>query len=486
MIFRSFYARLSVLFLLLVLILGGASLIIAFNASNHLFDEVEQLLNREYAASIAGELESIITEEFPQEEIGEAIHYMMVLNPMVEIYLTDSEGKILSYFAGGDDPVLRETIDIIPLQEFHASDGFKSVLGDDPRTKESRKPFSAAPLNVKGETIWVYVILRGQSYDHSLALAQWDYYIRSGLITFFIALLATLTAGLLLFSLLTRRLRKLTQGVKSFKDGTFDHRIEVSGSDEVTDLADAFNEMADSIEEGISRLQEADRSRSELIANISHDLRSPLTSIRGHLETLLFSSRDIPDAERKEFLEITLKNVEGFQRLVEELLDLAKIEARRGEPERITFSLAELVQDVILKMQSQSDRKKIRVVYTPDDSQQLYCGDISLIERALTNIIGNAIEYTPERGEIHVALTPAGDDYHITITDTGEGIPAEALPHIFERFYRSDTSRTRGSHGTGLGLAIAKEAIELHGGTLTGTNTKSRGAVFTIILPITV
>lgn len=487
MIFRSFYAKISLLFLLLVIILGGASLMIAFNASRHLFDEVEQQLNREYASSIAEELEAIADDDIAEAPISEAIHYMMVLNPMVEIYLLDSEGYILSYFAGGDDRLIREQIDTQPLERFRNSRGFETVLGADPRTENSLKPFSAAPIRIsEDEEGWVYVILRGQSYDHSLALAQSNYYVRSGLFTFLIATLATLIVGLFLFFILTYRLKKLSFGVQAFKHGHFEHRIDVRGRDEIAQLGQAFNEMASSIQDGIDKLKEAERLRSQLIANISHDLRSPLTSIRGHLETLLLKENTISEQEQREFIEISLRNVAGFQKLVEELLDLAKLEARQVSPEPQPFSPAELVQDVVLKIRSQTDSKYITIHYEPDPDLPLFHGDIGLIERALTNIIGNAIEHTPEAGSVTISLRQEGRWYVLSVADTGSGIPQVDLPHVFERFYRADKSRTRTSHGTGLGLAIAKEVVELHDGMIMAGNSETGGAVITMYLPLIV
>ena len=217
--FRSFYARISLLFLLLILILGTASLITAFNASRHLFDEVEQLLNREYASNIAGELEPLVRDGFSEEKIKNAIHYMMVLNPMVEIYLLNSAGGILAYFTHPNEELIRQSISVLPLQKFIQSEGWEIVQGDDPRTGKAEKPFSAARLPMGNETGYVYVILRGQSYDRSLAVAGNNYYIRSGLYTFIAALGITIFAGLVLFSLLTRRLRQLSSGVRAFQQG---------------------------------------------------------------------------------------------------------------------------------------------------------------------------------------------------------------------------------------------------------------------------
>jgi signal transduction histidine kinase len=484
MIFRSFYARLSILFLILVFILGGVTLFIAFDASTHLFGEVDQLLNREYATNISGELLAITSEDPTGKEIKEAIHYMMVLNPNVEIYLLDSEGLILSYFTGEGKTIKRDRIDPKPLELFQASNGYDSILGDDPRTDNEMKPFSAAAMQINSKPGWLYVILRGQGFDSSLAMVKSNYYLRSGLSTFLIALLFTLIAGLFLFFILTDRLRKLSEDVQIFKEGKYDHRAKIKGKDELAQLSSTFNEMAKSIEEGIQKLKEADHQRSQLIANISHDLRSPLTSIRGHLETLLLEENNISEKEKREYVEITLRNVEGFQRLVEELLDLARFESGQIIPEKILFSPAELLQDVVLKMRGQSDSNFITIKYEPDPNLPFYKGDIGLLERSVTNIIGNAIEHTPEKGIIKVDLSFNNGMYHISVLDSGTGIPLENLPHIFERFYRVDKSRNRKTKSTGLGLAIAKEVVELHGGFIEAKNSAEGGALFTITLPM--
>jgi len=483
MIFKSFYARLSILFLILVFILGGASLFIAFDASTNLFNEVDQLLNREYAANISKELSAITSEDPTGKEIKAAIHYMMVLNPNVEIYLLDSDGFILSYFAGEGKTIKRDRIDPKPLELFQASKGYDSILGDDPRTDNEKKPFSAAPMQINDNPGWVYVILRGQGYDSSLALVESNYYFRSGLSTFLIALLFTLIAGLFLFFLLTNRLRKLSDDVQIFKNGKYNHRVEIKGKDELAQLGNTFNEMAKSIEDGIQKLKESDYQRSQLIANISHDLRSPLTSIRGHLETLLLEENNISEEEKREYVEIALRNVSGFQRLVEELLDLARFESGQIIPEKLEFSFAELLQDVVIKMKGQSDSNNISIIYEPNPNIPLYKGDIGLFERSVTNIIGNAIEHTPEKGTIKVDLSFNNNTYYISVLDSGKGIPLENLPHIFERFYRADKSRNRKTKSTGLGLAIAKEVVELHDGFIEASNSDKGGAIFTIILP---
>jgi signal transduction histidine kinase len=483
-LFRSFYARLSVIFFLLILALGAGSLVIAFNAAGHLFDEVEQLLNSEYSSSIASELQPLVAEGFSQERIKDAIHYMMVLNPMVEIYLVGADGTILAYFTHPEEQIRRWSIDLAPVEQFLSQGGRVPILGDDPRTATGRKPFSAAPLRMGADQGYVYVILRGQSYDRSLKNLRSSYYLRTGLSTFLFALLATLLVGFSLFFLLTRRLRRLSTAVRAFERGELDRRLRVRGSDELGALGRAFNDMAASIEAGIEKSKLAEQQRSDLIAGISHDLRSPLTSIRGYLETLLLKDYKLSEEQGRRLLETSLKNVSSFQRLVEDLFELAKLETKQVQPVREPFQLAELAQDVAIKLKPRADEAGITLVV--DHARELppLVADIGMIERLLTNLIENALTHTPAGGRVELALSRQDRTIQITVSDTGRGIAAADLPHIFERFYRADKSRGRGVTGSGLGLAIAKETVELHGGTIEAESRPGNGAVFRIILPI--
>jgi signal transduction histidine kinase len=483
MILKSFYARLSLLFLLLILFLGGASLIITFNASSHLFDEVEQVLNRDYAESIAKELQPLVIDVFSEEKIKKAIHYIMVLNPKVEIYIVENGGKILCYFTQPNEEIIRETIDLDPVNSFIENHGLNPIQGDDPYSRNEVKPFSAATLQLGDDKGYVYVILRGQGFDRSLDRLRNNYYARSGLITFIFALFATGFAGLSLFFLLTRRLTMLSSAVKAFENGQYKQRVKFAGSDELGVLCKGFNDMADSIETGVEQLHLAEKQRGELIANISHDLRSPLTSIRGSLETLLIKEENLSEEERREYLEISIKNVSSFQKLVEELFDLAKLEARQISPQFLSFSLAELVQDVVLKLKALSNTLEIEICFEPSRDLHPAMGDIALIERVLTNILENALSHTPSKGKIHINMESGTDSQSIIIEDTGSGISSEDLPHIFERFYRADKSRNREIPGTGLGLAIAKEIIDLHSGIIEVESPPSRGAIFKVSIP---
>lgn len=502
-IFHSFYARLSAIFLLLVCSLGAGCIFIAFNFTGHLFDEVEQLLNRGYAKSIAEEIQPFVTEGFNINRIKSAIHYMMVLNPMVEIYVVADSGKILAYFTHPAEKIVRNTIDLEPLNEFVKDDGTRLILGEDPRSTNQRKPFSAAPLKIGNDTGYIYIILRGQGYDQSFAALRNSYYLQAALFAFLLAVAATLIAGFSLFFLLTRRIRSLSVAVKAFEKGNFYHRIPASGNDEIGSLGHAFNEMASAIEENVEKLRFSELMRRELVANISHDLRSPLTSIRGYLETILMKDAQLTPEKRKEFLTIVLRNVSGFQKLVQELFDLVMLETKQVQPEYEPFQIRDLAQDVMLKLKPQAAAAEINLTLQSPEDIPLLSADIGMIERVLTNLLENAIHFTPRSGSVSLKLACDGHKTEVSVTDTGRGIAPHDLPHIFERYFHTnkgkpavsqaarassasslsnssipDQPSTSVHSSTGLGLAIARQIIELHGSLLKVESTVGKGTRF--------
>jgi len=480
--FSSFYARLSTIFLLLILLLGAGCVAIAFRSSQHLFDDVEQLLNREYARSIAEELRPLVAEGFSEERVKGAIHYMMVLNPMVEIYLLDTGGRILAYFLNPAEKIERNAVDLTPVREFVRSSGHRLSLGEDPRSTSRSRPFSAAPLQMGPEQGYVYIILGGERYDASLRMIRDSYYVRAGVVAFFLAIAATLIVGLSLFFLLTRRLKSLSEAVRAFEKGDLARRVTLQGSDELGALGRSFNEMASTIEADVEKIRLSERMRRDLIGNISHDLRSPLASVQGYLETMVLKDSQLTAEERRTFLEVSLRNTANLQRLVEELFELAKLDARQVQLRQEPLQIAELAQDVALKLAPEAQAAGVSLTVEPGGDLPLVTGDVGLIERVLTNLIENALRFTPEGGAVRAILDGEPRAVRVTVADTGSGIMPEDLPHVFERFYRADKSRDRAAGGAGLGLAIARQIVELHGSSLEVHSRPGEGARFSFLL----
>jgi signal transduction histidine kinase len=240
--------------------------------------------------------------------------------------------------------------------------------------------------------------------------------------------------------------------------------------------------MAAAIQSGVEKLRLSEQQRTELIASISHDLRSPLTSIRGYLESALVKDAELTGEQRRELLGISLRNVASFQDLVGELFELARLETRQAQPKREPMQAAELVQDVVLKLKPQAERAGVALEVDGTWELAPVPADVGMIERVLTNLIENALRFTPAGGRVAVRLEQTAAGIRVTVADTGTGIAAEDLPHVFERFYRADRSRSGG--GAGLGLAIARQIVELHGGSLVVESAPGRGAAFSFDLPL--
>ncbi|MDR8391218.1 HAMP domain-containing histidine kinase [Aliifodinibius sp. S!AR15-10] len=482
-LFHSFYWKISLVFLLLLIALGAAQVLITYNSSMQFVRQADQKLNLDLAKNMAGEFEAELEDGLDISRIKSSIHDMMVVNPRIEIYILDSSGKILAYFIDPPGEVKQDSVSLGPVRDFLQHPQSDLIMGEDPRNPSLTKPISVAPLDIgEPQNGYVYIILGGEQYDSALRMLENSYYLQTSIKIFGVILLVTGIAGLIIFAFLTRRLRKMTGIISKFDQGDLDQRVPVNSDDEIGRLAKSFNSMADTLQENMKELKKTDQLRRELIANVSHDLRSPLASIQGYLETILLKESTLSHEKRRKYLEIILKNTFGLRQLVEELFELSKLDTKQVEPEVEPFSISDLIQDVALKFEQQADDKGIQIVAENASGLPLVKGDIALIERVLSNLIENSIQYSEEGGIIRLELKQEGAAVQVQVKDTGAGISEDDLPHIFDRFYRAEKSRSRSEEGTGLGLAIAKKIMELHGKEIQAQNRNGQGAVFTFEL----
>jgi len=233
----------------------------------------------------------------------------------------------------------------------------------------------------------------------------------------------------------------------------------------------------------MEQIADTNATRRELIANISHDLRTPLASLRGYIETLLLKERTLSAQDRRMYLEIAFRQGDYMSHLIEELFELAKLEDVGIDIAPEPMQLSELVQDVILKFKLLAEKTDIRLQGQIMPDTPLVYGDIALIERMLGNLLDNAIRHTARNGTIIVSVAVDAETARLEVSDTGSGITDPDLPHIFERFYRADKSRDPASGGAGLGLAIVKRIVDLHDGRITVSSSVGVGTSFRIEFP---
>jgi signal transduction histidine kinase len=309
----------------------------------------------------------------------------------------------------------------------------------------------------------------------------------AGLILAMIAFLVVIAVAT--HYLVTRRLGALAQAMQTFQVTGFKQTpnllavIGGSGDDEIQRLSQSFGSLSTRMTEQLEQLAQNDANRRDLLANISHDLRTPLASIRGYLETILLKQRSLDATEMRNYLEVATRQCDRLHRLVNDLFQLTKLEAHDVTLQREPFSIAELAQDVAQKFALKVEAQGLRLETDVAPDLPLVDGDVGLLERCLDNLIENAVRHTPSGGVLRIALQRAAQGgVTVRVADTGGGIDERDLDRIFDRFYQSDRNEAAAGGGAGLGLAITKHIVELHGSRIDVTSQVGKGTAFTFTL----
>lgn len=249
-------------------------------------------------------------------------------------------------------------------------------------------------------------------------------------------------------------LKSMSRAAKQFASGKMDVRVHVSGNDEIAELALAFNSMAESI-------ANMEKMRSAFLGNVSHDLRTPMTTISGFVDGILDGT--IPKDKHEYYLRIISSEVKRLSRLVKALLDISRIQAgeRKFKPEY--FDICEMARQILISFEQMIDKKHLEVEFDTDKDSMVAYADVDAIHQVLYNICDNAVKFSREGGALRVSVKSADKKLHVSVYNEGNGIPKEDIPYVFDRFYKTDKSRSLDRTGVGLGLFIARSVIEAHG-----------------------
>ncbi len=305
-----------------------------------------------------------------------------------------------------------------------------------------------------------------------------------GLLLIFAGILSA-SFGILLAASMTQSLNRLQQGAQKIAAGDFSTRVQLNEIDELSDVADTFNSMADQLEQSFARQKQLEQARRDLIAAVSHDLRTPLTSIRAMIEALADGVVSDPDTVQRYYTTIR-SQIESLSALINDLFELSKLETEHVKLEREPVNLNDLLSDVIETMQAQARTKEVAISGTFSAELPMVQAEFDKIERVLYNLVQNAIQHTPAQGSITLSTRLESAGIQVDVADTGEGISSDVLPYVFDQFFRGEKSRSRETGGTGLGLAIAKRIIEAHGGKIWVESKVGQGSRFSFTLPISV
>jgi two-component system sensor histidine kinase BaeS len=343
-------------------------------------------------------------------------------------------------------------------------------------------PGERAPIEVGGSQVGV-VFVGGRSPRAAMFLREFAP--TQAVIGVILLIVGSAVASLAIFRPAHRRLRDLEKVAQAIGEGDLAARAPDSGGDEVAALARAFNRMAADLEARTRAMELSDRTRRQLLADVSHELKTPLAAIRGYAETLAMPEVPLGEQTRRRYMEIIGDEAIQLERIVGDLLDLARLESGG-----LALTCGEVpVEQLFRRVADRHERDMLEKQVTLETSVAagmpgIWC-DAARVEQALQNLVANALRHTPEGGQVTLVAEPAGDAARLVVRDTGPGIPQEHLPHIFDRFYKSDASRTDpySKSGSGLGLSILKAIVERHGGTVSASNMPSGGAEFTILQP---
>ncbi|WP_299075385.1 HAMP domain-containing sensor histidine kinase [uncultured Paraglaciecola sp.] len=456
--------------------------------------EAEQKLHLNLATHLVDDNPLLKEGVYDYKALKNLFHMLMILGPNFEFYYLDATGKILTYSAE-KGKVKRESVTLQPLLNVIEGNHAFPVVGDDPRNIGKQKIFSAAPV-YNGEQLqgYLYVIIGGEAYDSILAelqnsqnLQEFALFIVAGLVILLVALLG-------LFRFITAPLRRLSNDMQTIKSADF-HRgnttqntskWDKNSSNEVHILGHTFTEMLSHIDNQFEQLQQIDSKRRILLADLSHDLRTPLANLQGYIETLALNADSLSADDRNRFVDISLKNAKNLKHLVDQIFELAYLEGGQVTLNQESFPLGELLHDVAAKFALKAKDKHISLVVNPDQFGFQVFADIGKLERVLTNLLENAIRHTPEKGQIQINVSEVNDlgknKLRVDIRDSGIGISDKEIAFIFDaRYQATNTERDNCVHA-GLGLAISRKLMALLESDLQVESQLGKGTCFSFEL----
>ncbi len=482
---NKFYWTISAVFLVVLLFLAFAYTFITLEGSEKFYLETRQKLYKDVAAQVLEEVHPFTNAEVNVEGMKKIMAHHMKVNPSAEVYLLDTNGKVLMYDAKPNEiktPVVHTSY----IKEFIAAKGELFIIGDNPKgycSKTREAIFSAAPVYQNNQLRgYVYVILAGLGYNDYSEFIYNSFFVQVGIESFIITLVFSLVIGLLVIWYLTKNLRVISEEVNHFAEGDFSTRIQLNSKGELSKLASTINEMADTISKNIEQIRSVEKLRKELVANVSHDLRTPIAVVRGYVETLLMKEQNLSEEEKAKYIHAILASTQKLEKLVSDLFELTRLESDQISLHKEVINFSELVNAQKQKFDLLAQQKKINFSVKANDCVYVVV-DVAMMDRVLQNLIDNAIKYTPEQGNVAVKVELIeAEKVRFSVSDSGIGIADDQLAFVFDRYKKVDGNEN--TSGQGLGLAIVKRVLDLHKVVVHLVSEKGKGSTFSFELPI--
>ena len=514
---RSFTARLTLALGLLLLAYGGFVALLGRQVAAEHEQESLQRLSHGLARHIVGHWPEITLADpgLAERAAREALLSMlMVVNPGVQVYVLDADGRVTAYI-GEPGMVRQEQVDLRPVRAFLAGAALP-LRGTDPMGSVEPRIFSAAMFPPRATDLrppgYLYVVLDGQARDQVAGQLSLRRVWQGAGIVAAIGLLVTLALGAFAFRQLTRPLHRLAGRLRAYSVGVTEpvepvepvepasaaeagvpNAALLPAGDEVRAIGAAFDDMTRRVESQAAREQAQAHAHREMMASVAHDLRTPLTALHGHLEALLgeppaAAQAYDPDPRRERVLAAALAQSDKVRRLSQQLFELAALQTDHQVLHRERFRLDELVTDAVQKFDLADGAPQVILDGAPPGRLE-FDGDLQLIERALTNLIDNAMRHAPGAGPVHVSVRREGTQARILVEDAGPGLPDELVARLEQGQSLRDpplprSGRRSGGGIGGLGLAIAQRVAVLHGGSLRPLPSPAGGTRLCLALPL--
>lgn len=454
--------------------------------------ESEQRLHLGLAEHLVHDNPLLAQGVYDYDGLKNLFHTLMMLGPSFEFYYVDPNGKIVTYSAE-PGKVKRDSIDVKPIQKLLNNSVELPILGDDPRHSSRQKIFSTAPVyNGKQLQGYLYMIIGGEIHDSVLLSVQQNQSLRHVSLVALSSIGVLLILLLVLFRVFTAPLCSLSRQLAKIEpddlaNENFDIKWPSSKDIEITRLTKSFDVMLNQIQIQFVQLQNIDEHRRILLADLSHDLRTPLANLQGYIETLAINGDKLSSEERNKFIDISMRNAKNLKRLIDQIFELAYLEGGQVRLQREAFPLGELLYDVAAKFELKVQEKQLTLNIEPSQFEHQVFADIAKLERVLTNLIDNAIRHTEHDGQITLAVSELSSDpskLKLSVLDTGIGINKHEIAHVFDARYRASNSQEDKNTHVGLGLAISKKLVQLLESDLNVESELGRGTTFSFELSL--
>ena len=483
--FKSLYTRLAAGLVVLLFVIGILYTALNTIATQRFVAQLNQDLHRSLAQNLVADKNLVAQGKLNEAALKETFQQYMVVNPSIEIYLLDLDGKLLSYSADPNS-VMRSHVSLGPIKAF-LSGAEKYPLGDDPRSHDKQKAFSVTEVpSGSSPEGYLYVVLRGEQYDALESMAFQGFWARAGLWSMALSLGLGLLAGLAIFYWLTKRLRRVSRRIEEFNEGDFKHlsvpETVDESDDEIAQIEHIFEQMAARIQSQLGALTNKDNQRRHLVAQVSHDLRTPLASMLGFIESLKLKRDKLSSAEQEEFLEIAYQQGRRLSHMIDSLFQLSSLEAKEVSPQLEPFVPLDLLFDVRQKYAIRIKEAGLTLDIEHQQSGAFAIGDVSLFERVLDNLIDNAMVHAAPMSEITLRIESVVGKIGVAVSNRGNRINDSEQDALFDPFYRAGSHSADKRHA-GLGLAISKRIMESMNGEISVRNA-SDGVEFMVYLPL--